>query len=195
MIGSPTCTDSMPCCMASMLPRTSAAVTSTVSSPSSRAASARRRRRGPISRPSIFDDATDSARRRRRASASVSTRLKARTLNSVQGALCICDVCGNLAVKRRCAGRERVGQVGLVLTAPGVSAGWGRKVAQPALADNPCHCLPIVRVILQAELAKAKVKEGGVHPQLLPVPSWWSHGGRGVRQAVRNTGQPTAMRW
>ena len=49
-------------------------------SPRILAASARIRRRGPTSNPSIFDEATDSARSNNRASASVSTRVTAPAL-------------------------------------------------------------------------------------------------------------------
>ena len=56
--------------IASMLPRTSLEVTSRGSTPSLCAASARSNLRPPTSRPSILDEATDSARSRSCASAS-----------------------------------------------------------------------------------------------------------------------------
>src|SRR5450756_219656 len=66
--------------MASMLPSTSEAVTSELFCPRARAASASSKRRGPISRPSIFEEATDSARSSKRASALVDTEALARLL-------------------------------------------------------------------------------------------------------------------
>ena len=56
--------------IASMLPRISPEVTSRGSTPSLCAASARSNLRPPTSRPSILDEATDSARSRSRARAS-----------------------------------------------------------------------------------------------------------------------------
>ena len=77
VIGSPGAMLLMAEAIASMLPSTSVAVTSAGCSPSSRAASALRRRRAPTSKPSMREEATHSARRRMRASASVSTSVEA----------------------------------------------------------------------------------------------------------------------
>ena len=85
-IASPAPTCSIPKTIASMLPSTSVAVTSDGASSSPRTTSACSSRRAPMSRPSIRDEATASARSKIRASASVSINADASTFSRASAA-------------------------------------------------------------------------------------------------------------